>query len=51
MLRLATEREIYTHQGRRAEFDRWYAGLMEETYRRFRALKDEFRQRLGVWDA
>jgi hypothetical protein len=43
-------REIYAHQGRRAEFDRWYAELME-TYHRFRALKDEFRRRLGAWGA
>jgi uncharacterized Zn finger protein len=42
----AVLREIYTRQGRRAEFDRWYAELME-TYRRFRALKDEFQRRLG----
>ncbi|MDY7079080.1 MAG: hypothetical protein SXV54_19370 [Chloroflexota bacterium] len=46
----AVLREIYAHQDRRAEFDRWYVELME-TYRRFRALKDEFRRRLGAWEA
>lgn len=47
----AVIREIYAHQGRRAEFDSWYAELMTETYRRFRALKDEFQRRLGTWEA
>ena len=46
----AVLREIYAHQDRSDEFDRWYAELME-TYRRFRALKDEFRRRLGAWGA
>jgi len=46
----AVVRGIYAHQDRSAEFDRWYAELME-TYRRFRALKDEFRRRLGDWGA
>jgi uncharacterized Zn finger protein len=47
----AVIREIYAHQGRRAEFDSWYAELMTETYHRFRALKDEFQRRLGAWEA
>jgi hypothetical protein len=42
----AALREIYARQGRQAEFDKWYAGLMD-TYRGFRALKDEFRKRFG----
>jgi hypothetical protein len=45
----AVLREIYAHQGRGSEFDRWYAELMQ-TYHRFHALKDEFRRRLGAWD-
>jgi uncharacterized Zn finger protein len=47
----AVLREVYGHQGRRTEFDHWYAEQMTDTYRRFRALKDEFRQRLGAWEA
>jgi hypothetical protein len=46
----AVIQEIYAHPGRRAEFERWYVGLMG-TYSRFRALKDEFRRRLGAWEA
>jgi len=45
----AVLREIYTRQGRSTDFDHWYAQLMQ-TYRSFRALRDEFRQRLGAWD-
>ncbi|MHB0869159.1 MAG: hypothetical protein ACYC66_06335 [Chloroflexota bacterium] len=39
-------REIYRRRDRAGEFDRWYAGFMGN-HRRFRALREEFRRRLG----